>query len=149
MVSFSRTNVNLKLELRLKSMKQQLDISESELDLAQNEKRKFRDECSAKDEELTVLSQHRVQLYNLFFRTFPSKSPLFKLVFASQKRLKAAKWRLLLSNDEYLKNNKTFTSLGYNLSCYEKLPYRLSYYHTVFIPFWYRYISMFPQQCSP
>ena len=35
-------------------MKQQLDISESELDLAQNEKRKFRDECSAKDEELTV-----------------------------------------------------------------------------------------------
>jgi hypothetical protein len=35
-------------------MKQQLDISESELDLAQNEKRSFRDECAAKDEELTV-----------------------------------------------------------------------------------------------
>ncbi|CAG5097554.1 Oidioi.mRNA.OKI2018_I69.XSR.g15126.t2.cds [Oikopleura dioica] len=61
--SSSKNNANNEvLELRLKSMKQQLDISESELDLAQNEKRKFRDECSAKDEELTNLSKQIASL---------------------------------------------------------------------------------------
>ena len=77
-------------------MKQQLDISESELDLAQNEKRSFRDECSAKDEELTVEFWCTKQV-NGSFRIFQNKSPHFKHGCVSQKRPKVDRWRSPLS----------------------------------------------------
>ena len=43
-----------KLNLRIKSLKNQLDISESELDLAQTEKRKIQEENLDKDKEIQV-----------------------------------------------------------------------------------------------
>ena len=42
------------LNLRIKSLKNQLDISESELDLAQTEKRKIQEENLDKDKEIQV-----------------------------------------------------------------------------------------------
>jgi len=57
---------NEMLNLRIKSLKNQLDISESELDLAQTEKRKFQEENLEKDRELQTLQKSigelRVQL---------------------------------------------------------------------------------------
>ena len=42
------------LTLRIKSLKNQLDISESELDLAQTDKRKIQDENLSKEKEIQV-----------------------------------------------------------------------------------------------
>ena len=45
------------LNLRIKSLKNQLDISESELDLAQTEKRKIQEENLDKDKEIQVKTE--------------------------------------------------------------------------------------------
>ena len=46
--------IEFQLTLRIKSLKNQLDISESELDLAQTDKRKIQDENLAKEKEIQV-----------------------------------------------------------------------------------------------
>ena len=52
--NLSHLVIFIQLNLRIKSLKNQLDISESELDLAQTEKRKFQEENLDKDRELQV-----------------------------------------------------------------------------------------------
>ena len=47
-------SILFQLNLRIKSLKNQLDISESELDLAQTEKRKIQEENLDKDKEIQV-----------------------------------------------------------------------------------------------
>merc|ERR1712176_1700860 len=48
---------NEMLNLRIKSLKNQLDISESELDLAQTEKRKIQEENLDKDKEIQIMAK--------------------------------------------------------------------------------------------
>ena len=54
---FKNFQINqIQLTLRIKSLKNQLDISESELDLAQTDKRKIQDENLAKEKDIQVLT---------------------------------------------------------------------------------------------
>ena len=59
------------LNLRIKSLKNQLDISESELDLAQTEKRKIQEENLDKDKEIQVRTYIMFHIIALYFQ--PSK----------------------------------------------------------------------------
>ena len=70
MISIMLTSL-FQLNLRIKSLKNQLDISESELDLAQTEKRKIQEENLDKDKEIqvrTYISHHQSVIFQ------PSKS---------------------------------------------------------------------------